>query len=177
MKTLTIRALAAFAALSLAACDGDGGTGVGGLREGQFEGEISGVVDARLDGEALSGATSPGFHDLIVLTDYTEDIEVGIYHSNEFFEGRFNIDDALSTSSDIVAYVLDLRTGEYFDSLNGTLDLEDVSSGGIEGSARFTAESDEDAGAFVTVDVVFNTDYAGSINFNQSPSFSRAAKP
>lgn len=177
MKTLKISALAAFAALSLAACDGDGGTGVSGLREGQFEGVISGVVDARLDGEALSGSSEPGFHDLVVLTDYAEDIEVTLFHStDEFFEGRFNIEDGLNANSDIIAYVQDLRTGEYFDSLSGTLDLVDVHSGGIEGSARFTAESDRDAGAFVTVDVAFNTDYNGSLSYTLSPSFSRGAK-
>jgi len=177
VKTLKISALAAFATLSLAACDGDGGTGVIGLREGQFEGQISGVVDARLDGEALSGATEPGFHDIIVLTDYAQDIEVTLYHStDEFFEGRFNIEDGLNANSDIIAYVQDLRTGEYFDSLSGTLDLVDVHGDGIEGSARFTAESDRDPGAFVTVDVAFNTDYTGSINYNLSPSLSRAQK-
>lgn len=177
MKTLNISALAAFAALSLAACDGDGGTGVAGLREGQFEGVVSGVVDARLVGDAVSGSSEPGFHDVIVLTDYAQDLEVTLFHStDEFYEGRVNIEDALNINSDVIAYVQDLRTGEYFDSLNGTLDLVDVRSGGIEGSARFTAESEDFAGEYVTVDVVFNADYSGSINYNLSPSFSRAQK-
>ena len=65
----------------------------------------------------------------------------------------------------------DLETGETFGSVSGTLDVDRMRSGGIEGSARFTAESDDVFGDFITVDVVFNTDYVGGISFNRSPSF------
>lgn len=179
MKTLKISALAALAALSLAACDGDGGTGVIGLPNGQFEGDVSGVLDIPLNGEALSGYwTNSSYHDLIVLTDYSRDVRVTIYESErEFFEGRWSIDDEDSFSSRIIAYVEDLQTGETFGSVSGTLDLVDVGSGGIEGTAIFTAESDDFAGDFITVDVAFNTDYDGNVSASRSPSFSRTQKP
>lgn len=170
--------LALLGALSLAACDGDGGTGVTGLRRGQFEGEVSGVLDTGLRGEAESGyAIAQGVHDLIVLTDFTNEVRVVIYHSSdEFSEGRRAIDDENDLDSDIVAYVEDLRTGETFSSVDGTLDLDDVSNGGIEGSALFTAESDSEFNDFITVDVVFNTDFTSNIDFNLSPSLARSEK-
>jgi hypothetical protein len=171
-------ALALLGALSLAACDGDGGTGVTGLRRGQFEGEVSGVLDTGLRGDAESGyAIAQGVHDLIVLTDFANDVRVVIYHQeDEFFEGRWRIDDETRFDSEIVAYVEDMRTGETFSSVEGTLDLEDVNSGGIEGSAIFTAESDTEFNDFVTVDVVFNTDFTSNIDFNLSASLSRSEK-
>lgn len=178
MKTLKISALAILSALTLAACDATDGIGPGGLRQGQFEGEVSGVLDTYVEGEAESGyAVAAGFHDLIVLTDYTRDVQIAIYESeDEFFEGRWSIDDENDFDSRIVAYVQDLETGETFSSVSGTLDLADVRSGSIEGRAVFTAESDDFNGDFISVDVSFFTDYNGNIGFNLSPSFSRAAK-
>jgi hypothetical protein len=178
VKTLKKSALAAFAALALAACDGDGGTGVGGLPRGQFEGDVSGVLDMGLAGEAVSGYyTSPAFHDIIILTDYTRDVRITLYESaDEFVEGRWRIDDENEFDSEIVAYVEDLETGETFSSVDGTLDLVNVSGSGIEGSALFTAESDEFGGDYLTVDVVFDADYDGRISVNRSPSFFRAEK-
>jgi hypothetical protein len=178
VKTLKISALALVSALTLAACDGDGGTGIGGLRQGQFEGEVSGVLDTGLSGDAQSGyAVVQGLQDLIVLTDYTRDVQVAIYEStDEFFEGRWSIDDENDFDSRIVAYVQDTRTGETFSSVSGTLDLVDVRSGGIEGSAVFTAESDDFPGEFITVDVVFHTDYTNDISFSRGPSFSKAPR-
>lgn len=178
MKTLKISALALFSALALAACGGDGGTGPGGLREGQFEGEIRGVLDTGLAGDAESGYYSiQGFHDLIVLTDYARGLQINIYESeDEFSGGRWTIEDEEDFDSRIVAWVEDLETGETFGSVSGTLDLDRVRSGGIEGSAVFTAESDDVFGDFITVDVVFSTDYVGGFSFNRSPSFSRAQK-
>jgi hypothetical protein len=178
VKTLKIPVLALLSALSLAACDGDGGTGVGGLREGRFEGEISGALDIDVAGDAESGDQfSSGDHDLIVLTDFSRGIAIAIFDSEgEFSEGRRSIEDEEEFDSRIVAYVQDLETGETFGSVNGTLDLDDVDNGGIEGSARFTAESDEQFGDFITVDVIFNTDFTTNIDFSRGPSFSRAAK-
>ncbi|HEX6911094.1 MAG TPA: hypothetical protein VF142_11900 [Longimicrobium sp.] len=178
MKTLKISALAALSALTLAACDGTNGIGPGGLRQGQFEGEVSGVLDTYVQGEAESGyAVSQDFHDLIVLTDYTRDVQIAIYEStDEFFEGRWSIDDETGFDSRIVAYVQDLETGETFSSVSGTLDLDDVRSGSIEGRALFTAESDDFNGDFITVDVTFSTRYDGNIGFSLSPSFSAGAK-
>lgn len=178
MKTLKISALALAGALSLAACDGDGGIGPGGLRQGQFEGEVSGVLDTFVSGEAESGyALNPGEQDLIVLTDFTRDVQIALYNSEEeFFEGRWSIEDENDFSSRIVGYVQDLETGETFGSVSGTLDLEDVDGGGIAGRATFTAESDDFDGDFITVDVDFNTRYDGDIVFSRSPSLEARVK-
>jgi hypothetical protein len=175
---LKISVLAMASALSLAACDRDGLTGPGDLREGQFEGQISGTLDGALYGEALSGSTSLSLHDAIILTDYEQGIEIAFYHtSGEFREGRYPIDDAIFGDGDILAYVRVLDTGEYFDSLDGVIDLHDVRNIGIVGTASFRAESDEVAGETLNVDVSFVTQYDGRIDFNLSPSFSAAKSP
>ncbi|MBW3571785.1 MAG: hypothetical protein KY467_11820 [Gemmatimonadetes bacterium] len=177
MKLLKISALAIASALSLGACDASGVTDPGGLRVGQFDGRIAGTLDARLDGQAVSGSTVSGFHDIIVLTDYARGIEVTLYHdTNEFYEGRFSIGDAVLMNRPIVAYVRLLDTGEYFDSLHGVIDLYGVRRGGISGTATFRAESDRVVGDVVDVDVSFVTDYAGNISYNLSPSFSTSGK-
>jgi len=171
VRTLKNSALAALAAISLAACDSDGGTGIIGLPNGQFEGEVSGVLDIGLAGEAESGYfTSSSYHDLIVLTDYVRNVRIAIYESeDEFYEGRWSIEDEEDFDSRIVAYVEDMETGETFGSVSGTLDLADVRGSGIEGTAIFTAESDDFPGEFITVDVVFSADYDGYIGFSRSP--------
>jgi hypothetical protein len=178
VKTLKISALALFSVLSFAACDDVGGTGVTGLRQGQFEGEISGVLDIGLSGEAVSSyAVREGVHDLIVLTDYSRNVQVVIYETeDEFFEGRWTIEDEEDFDSRVLAYVEDLETGESFGSVSGTLDLVDVRGSSIEGSAIFTAESDDFPGEFITVDVVFRTDFERNVGFNLGPSLSRAGK-
>lgn len=178
MKTLKISVLALVSALSLTACDDDNGTGPDDLRRGQFEGEISGSMDVDVRGDAESGfAFNEQFHDLIVLTDLQRNIQVSIFESeDEFVEGRFQIDDETDPSSGIIAFVQDLDTGKFFNSVSGTLDIDDVTSNGIRGSARFTAESEDAPGVLVTVDVVFNTDFQGDISFSRSPSFSVGAK-
>lgn len=174
---LKISVLALGSALSLAACDRDGLTGPGDLREGQFEGQISGSLDGALFGEALSGSTVLNLHDAIVLTDYEAGLEIAFYHSTgEFTEGRYSIDDGVFGDGDILAYVRVLDTGEYFDSLDGVIDLHDVRNAGIVGTASFSAESDEVGGDIVDVDVTFVTDYQGRIDFNLIPSFSAGAK-
>lgn len=177
MKFLKIFAFAMVSALSLAACGRDGVTGPGGLRNGQFDGQIAGTLSGRLRGEAVSGSTVSGFHDIIVLTDYSAGMEITIYHdTDEFWEGRYAIGDAVTKNRPVMAYVRLLDTGEYFDSLEGVIDVYRVDGGGIEGSASFSAESDEAFGDIVDVDVEFATDYAGHISFNLSPSFSAGAK-
>lgn len=174
---LKISVLALASALSLAACDRDGLTGLDDLDQGQFEGQISGTLNGALFGEAVSGSTMLNLHDLILLTDYEAGIEVALYHSSgEFTEGRYPIDDNLFGDGDIVAHVRLLDTGEYFDSLDGVIDLHDVRNIGIVGTASFRAESDEVEGQTVDVDVSFVTDYEGNIDFNLSPSFSAGAK-
>jgi hypothetical protein len=176
VQTLKISALVMVASLSLAACGRDGVTGPGGLRIGQFDGQISGTLTGRLDGEAVSGSTVSGFHDIIVLTDYTDQIEITLYHeTDEFFLGRYAIGDAVTGSQPIVAYVHLLDTGEWFESLSGVIDISSTYTDGIEGTASFSAESDEVVGDIVNVDVTFATDYAGHIDFNLSPSFSRSS--
>jgi hypothetical protein len=177
VKLLKISALAMVSALSLAACGRDGLTDPTGLRIGQFDGQIAGTLAGRLQGQAVSGSTTSGFHDIIVLTDYAKGIEITIYHdTDEFYEGRFRIGDAITMNRPIVAYVRVLHTGEYFDSLEGDIDLYEVHGGGISGYARFSAESDEVIGDIIDVDVTFVTDYAGRIDYNLSPSVSRASK-
>lgn len=179
VKKLKISAFALVSALSLAACGDDGdGTGIGGLNRGRFEGEISGALDIGLSGEAESGeAVVSGLHDIIVLTDAARDIQIAIYDSeDEFSEGRWNIEDEEDFDSRIIGYVQDLETGETFGSVSGTMDLDEVSGGGIEGTAVFTAESDDFPGDFITVDVVFNTDFTSNISVNRSPSLSVGQK-
>lgn len=177
MKLLKISAIALVSALSLAACGRDGVTDPIGLRIGQFDGQIAGTLTGRLDGEAVSGSTVSGFHDIIVLTDYAQDIEVTLYHdTDEFFLGRYPIGDAVTGYQPIVAYVHLLDTGEWFESLHGVIDISGVHTNGLEGTASFSAESDEVIGDIVNVDVTFVTDYAGRIDFNLSPSLSRAPK-
>lgn len=178
VKLLKISVLAMVSALSLAACGRDGLTDPTGLRRGQFDGQIAGTLSGRLDGEAVSGSSVSGFHDVIVLTDYAQDIEVTIVHdTDEFYEGRFSIGDAIVQDRPITAWVRLMDTGEYFDSLNGVIDLYRVDGGGIEGTASFSAESDEVIGDIVNVDVTFSTGYAGRIDYNLSPSLSRAPEP
>ncbi|HEX2211059.1 MAG TPA: hypothetical protein VHG93_25475 [Longimicrobium sp.] len=177
MKLLKISALALVSALSLAACGRDGLTGPGGLRNGQFDGVIAGTLNGRVEGRAVSGSTVSGFHDIIVLTDHAEGIEITLFHEDdEFYEGSYSIGDAVFGSRPIVAYVRLLDTGEWFDSLEGVIYLDDVYSGGIVGRASFRAESDEVAGDILDVDVEFAAAYAGRINFNLSPSLARGAK-
>jgi hypothetical protein len=177
VKLLTISALAAAAALSLGACGHDGLTGSDGLRIGQFDGQIAGTLGGRLEGEAVSGSTVPGYHDIIVLTDYAQNIEITLYHDDdEFFLGRYAIGDAVTGYLPIVAYVRLLDTGEWFDSLHGVIDIAGTHTNGFDGTASFSAESEEVPGDIVNVDVSFITDYAGNIDFNLSPSFSRTPK-
>lgn len=177
MKLLKIFSLAMVSALSLAACGQDGLTDPTGLRIGQFDGQIAGTLGGRLQGDAVSGSTVSGYHDIIVLTDYAQDIEITIVHdTDEFFLGRYPIGDAVTGYQPIVAYVHLLDTGEWFESLHGVIDISSVHTNGFEGTARFSAESDEVIGDIVDVDVAFVTDYAGHIEFNLSPSFSASAK-
>ena len=174
---LKISALAIAAALSLGACGRDGLTGPGGLRIGQFDGQIAGTLGGRLQGEAVSGSTVSGFHDIIVLTDYEEGIEITIVHeTDEFFLGHYPIGDAVNGYLPIVAYVHLLDTGEWFESLHGDIEIVATHTNGFEGRASFSAESDEVIGDVVNVDVSFVTDYAGRIDYNLSPSFSRTPK-
>ncbi|HEX5872868.1 MAG TPA: hypothetical protein VFY65_20695 [Longimicrobium sp.] len=177
MKTLKISALAILTALSLGACGRDGIADPGDLRIGRFDGQIAGTLGGRLEGEAVSGSTVSGFHDIIVLTDYAEGIEITLVHeTDEFYEGRFRIGDAVADDEPIEAYVRLLDTGEWFDSLDGVIDVYEVRGGGISGTASFRAESEDVFGDVVDVDVSFATDYAGRIDFNLSPSFSAGAK-
>jgi len=177
VRMLKISVLALASALSLAACDRDGLTDPDDLRDGQFEGVISGSLNGRLDGEALSGSTVLNLHDAIVLTDYEQGLEIAFYHaSGEFTEGRYAIGDPFVGNDDVTAYVRVLDTGEYFDSLDGFIDLDDVRGAGITGRASFRGESDDVPGDIVDVDVTFVTDYAGDIDFNLSPAFSAGAK-
>jgi hypothetical protein len=94
----------------------------------------------------------------------------------EFFLGRYAIGDAVTGYLPIVAYVRLLDTGEWFDSLHGVIDIAGTHTNGFDGTASFSAESEEVPGDIVDVDVSFITDYAGNIDFNLSPSFSRTPK-
>ena len=177
MKTLKISLLALTSALSLAACVRDGVTDPDVLSFGQFQGWIQGTLDGSLSGEARSGSSTAGFHDLIVLTDHRQGLEVTLYHdTDEFTEGHYRIGDGVTFDENIVAYVRVLDTGEYFDSLDGDIQLSVVRGDAIIGSARFRAESDEVFGETVDVEVSFHTGYDSRLDFNLSPSFSAGAK-
>jgi hypothetical protein len=174
VKTLKISLLALVSALSLAACDREGALGPGGLREGRFDGEITGALDGRITGDALSGSTEAQWHDLIVLTDFASGLEVTVWHLDaEFFEGSHRIGDGFE--DEVVASVEVLDTGEFFDSVEGTVVIDDEDGNGVRGTLRFTAESDRFAGDFVTVDVDFNTDFDPDLDLNLSPRLNVSA--
>lgn len=174
---LKIPVLALASALSLAACDRDPGTGIGDLQEGRFEGDLNGVVDGRITGDAVSGSYAFGYHDLIVLTDFVSGVEVTIFHdTDEFIEGRDPIGDAAVFSEEIVAWVELLDTGEVFESVSGTIDIENAFASGIDGTARFSAESEDVPGDVITVDIAFRTLFDNDLNANRTPSFSTRAK-
>lgn len=175
MKMLKIPVLALLGALSLAACGDGNGTGIGDLREGRFEGEIEGVLDGRISGDAYSGSSEFGFHDLIVLTDFVNGVEVVIYNvEDEFIEGRAPIGDAAFFDEEVVAWVYLLDDDEEFESISGTIDIDEVTSNHIDGTARFTAESTFSSGDVIQVDVAFRTffdsDLGGGLNASRSPA-------
>ena len=181
VKMLKISVLAIAGTLTFAACDAGRVIAPGDLPMGRFEGEIRGTLRGLLRGDAVSGSTVAGYHDVIVLTDHQQRIEVTLFNEpDEFFPGRFPIGDAVLANQDVVAYVRDLDTGEWFDSLDGVIDLYEVGGWGIRGTAVFRAESADVPGDVVDVDVAFAADYVGSISFALSPSFSigdKAAAP
>ena len=177
MKLLKIPALACALTLALAACDGDG-VGLDDVDIGEFEGSVSGEIRENLRGNASSGSSAPGYHDLIILTDPAEGAEIVLYHSDdEFFEGstsiRNNID--LEYADGVVAQIeIDDR---FFVATSGTVNIRDASRDHLDGTVRFRAvELDEfdDVinGSEVTVDVAFRTEHTGVVDFNRSPSFS-----
>lgn len=175
MKMLKIPVVALLGALSFTACGDGGGTGIGDLREGRFEGEIEGVLDGRITGEAYSGSTAFDFHDLIVLTDFANGVEVVIVNAeDEFFEGRAPIGDAAFFDEEVVAWVYLFDTDEEFESLSGTIDIDEVTSNNIDGTARFTAESTTSSGDVIEVDVAFRTffdsDLGGGLNAGRRPA-------
>lgn len=177
MQMLKIPVLALLGAMSLAACGDGNGTGLGDLREGRFEGEIEGVLDGRITGDAYSGSTGFDFHDLIVLTDFVNGVEVVIWNAeDEFFEGRAPIGDAAFFDEEVVAWVYLLDDDEEFESLSGTIDIDEITSNHIDGTARFSAESTTSTGDVIQVDVAFrtffDTDLGGGLNASRSPATS-----
>jgi hypothetical protein len=178
MKLLKIPALVC--ALALAACDRSS-TGVEDVRAGEFEGDVSGDVRASLRGEAYSGSTISDYHDLIVLNDPSEGAEIVFYHTSDEFvrEGSLSIRDNvdLEYANGVVAQI-DID-GRFYVATSGTMNLRDVTTENVDGTARFRAveldEFDEPVpGSEVVVDVAFRADYAGAIDFNLSPAFSGA---
>ncbi|HEY0035673.1 MAG TPA: hypothetical protein VGB66_03245 [Longimicrobium sp.] len=178
MKLLKIPALVC--AFALAACD-RGSTNVEDVRPGEFEGDVSGDVRASLRGEAYSGSSIGDYQDLIVLNDFEEGAEVVFYYTDDEFarEGSISIRNNADLEYDngVVAQI-DVD-GRFFVSTSGTVNLRDVTTDNVDGTARFRAvELDEFdrpiTGSEVVVDVAFRADYAGAVEFNLSPAFSTA---
>ncbi len=136
------------------------------------------MLDIELNGEAESGDYyDSGDHDVIVLYDAARGIEIGILDTEgELNTGRRTIENEDDFDSRYIAYVTDYDTGETYGSVSGTLDMDRVNSGGVAGAARFTAENDTEFGEFITVDVIFNTEFNSQISFNRTPSASRSTK-
>lgn len=171
-KLLRGLAFPAFAAVAVAACD-SGGTFVDDVRPGTFEGRVTGDVSANVDGRAASGSSVDGYHDLILLTDFDTGAEITLYHvTDEFRAGRFTLGDF--DTGEIIADLYFPSSGRYFTSFSGSIDLEDVSRSGIDGTARFRAQEVDDFGdpifgSEVVVDVAFRTDYDPLFTFSRSP--------
>jgi hypothetical protein len=178
MKLVKIPALVC--ALALAACD-RGLTDVDDVRPGEFEGDVSGDVRASLRGEAYSGSSIGDFHDLIVLNDPGEGAEIVFYHTDDEFarEGSISIRNNIDLAyTDGVVAQIDID-GRFYVATSGTMNLRDVTTENVDGTARFRAvEIDQFdrpiSGSEVVVEVAFRADYAGDIDFNLSPSFSAA---
>jgi hypothetical protein len=178
MKLLKIPALVC--ALALAACDRSS-TSVEDVRPGEFEGDVSGDVRASLRGDAYSGSSIGDYQDLIVLNDFEEGAEIVFYNTNDEFarEGSISIRNNADLEYDngVVAQI-DVD-GRFYLATSGTMNLSDVTSDNVDGTARFRAvELDQFdrpiAGSEVVVDVAFRADYAGVVDFNLSPAFSAA---
>jgi len=159
---MRIPALFLFASLALAACSDDNGVNPGDLDRGDFEGTVRGEFSADVNGSAESGNT-PGFgQDQILLTDVSEETIIFVAHSDdEFTEGRESLAGITDDSGIFAGIVVGNRV---FFADGGTLDIDDVSSGGIEGTVEFTAievnpNTQQILDDEVTVDVAFNTDY------------------
>ena len=178
MKLLKIPALVCV--LALAACD-RGSTNVEDVRPGEFEGDVSGDVGASLRGDAYSGSSVGDFQDLIVLNDFEEGAEIVFYYTDDEFarEGSLSIRNNIDLAyADGVVAQIDVG-GRFYVATNGTMNLRDVTTGNVDGTARFRAvELDQFdnpiPGSEVVVDVAFRADYAGSVDFNLSPAFSAA---
>jgi hypothetical protein len=178
MNLLKIPALVC--AFALAACD-RGSTSVEDVRPGEFEGDVSGDVRASLRGEAYSGSSVGDFQDLIVLNDFEEGAEIVFHYTDDEFarEGSISIRNNVDLEYDngVVAQI-DVD-GRFYVATSGTMNLRDVTSDNVDGTARFRAvELDQFdrpiAGSEVVVDVAFRADYAGAVEFNLSPAFSAA---
>lgn len=169
---VTLFSLAAVAA----GCDSNS-TGVDDVGIGRFEADLSGEVGGRFDGAALSTETVAGYHDLIVLEDPAGDFTMLIYHADDrFIEGRESITDNTDLAYDrgIVAELI--VGGRYFVATGGSVVLDEVSTSGIDGTARVTAVEVDEAGniysgSTVSVDAAFRTD------FDPDQAFFRAAAP
>ena len=169
------RAAVVMLASGLAACDSNS-TGIDDVRTGRFEGRVSGEVSSQMDGIASSGESQQGFHDLIYLQDASRGAQLLIFHTDdEFTEGREGIASNVDLAYDngIVAEIL--VNGRYFIATDGEVDIDDASSGGIDGTARFTAveldEFDEPVfGSEVTVNVAFRTEFSSGLSFSVAPA-------
>lgn len=178
MELLKIPALVC--AFALAACDGSS-TSVEDVGPGEFEGDVSGDVRASLRGDAYSGSSIGDFQDLIVLNDFEEGAEIVFYHTDDEFarEGSISIRNNVDLAYlDGVVAQIDVD-GRFYVATSGSMNLRDVTSDNVDGTARFRAvELDEFdrpvVGSEVVVDVAFRADYAGAIDFDLSPAFSAA---
>lgn len=144
-------------------------TGPSSLEKGRFEAKVSGVVTKEISGSATSQKF--GGDDVIFITLFSsrgtsEQVLIGFTTlSGPFTKGSTRITDTQQPILSEVVGVVILGVaggGRSFESTGGTLDIEEIRSDGIRGSATFTAkeidpQTDARLSNSVTVNVSFNT--------------------
>lgn len=180
--------------LFVAACNGDG-TGPGGrLIRGTFTGTLSATAVRQLDGDATSEEDEGEGQDAIILTanEGTEnEVAIVLVHLNGAFgEGRESVADGFdnAVTRGVVGAIFLGPVGDiWYFSTDGRVDVDDVGSAGITGSARFDAldydlGTSEPGDTEITVDVDFKTRFvqpqtsASAPRASLSPSMQRRVR-
>ena len=174
MKLPRISALFVLATAALAAC-GDGGTDVDDLTRGEFEGRVTGEFSQSLSGDAISDF-DPSFGDQILLSDLDAEIFIAQL-DDQFFEGRRSLANGTnpSVTQGVVAFIFFSDTQRLFIAESGTIDIENITSAGIEGTVDFQAvEVDPETFAVlvdeVSVEAAFRTDDSPGALSSRSPA-------
>lgn len=140
MKLLRLPTLVLAACASLAACDG--GTDPEDLERGEFEGRITGGFVLNIDGSAGSFGPTGSQQDELYMVDFFNNAEIAVINlDGVFFEGRVPIEDATDPAleSGVGALVYFANTDRLFYSVDGSLDIQELTSEGATGSLSFDA--------------------------------------